>query len=286
MSPATDVLATLDGVRLTYGEHVAGHDIDLELGRGEVVALVGGDGAGKTTVLRLLAGRLRPRSGRFQLTPGAAVGVVPATGATWQDLSVAENLEFVRSAHGSDRGHAEELLERMELARVRDRLAGHLSGGMRQKLALAMALQHRPDLLVLDEPTTGVDPVSRAEIWRLLGQEVAAGAGVVLATTYLDEAARATRTVVMDAGHVLASGPPAEVVANTPGTVVRADERLGPNSWRRGRWWHTWLEDRQVVAAVTAHGAEVVGPDLEDAAIVAALRHEAAQSSRAPGSAA
>lgn len=268
-------LARLQRVELGYGDHVAVHGIDLEVDHGEVVALVGGDGAGKTTVLRALAGRLQPRSGRIELAPDTTVGVAPATGATWGDLSVAENLEFVRRAHGGERAHADQLLERMGLAHVRGRLAGHLSGGMRQKLALAMALQHRPSLLVLDEPTTGVDPVSRAEIWRLLGQEVAAGAGVVLATTYLDEAARATTAMVMDAGHVLASGAPAAVTAATPGTVVRAHERLGPQSWRRGRWWHTWLEDARVAAAVTSHGAEQVEPDLEDAAIVAALRREA-----------
>lgn len=270
------MLARMEQVRLAYGDHVAVHAIDLTIDRGEVVALVGGDGAGKTTILRALARRLVPRSGHIELPTGDDVGVMPAVGATWRDLTVDENLEFVRSAHGGDPAFVDELVERMGLGAARDRLAGNLSGGMRQKLALSMALQHRPRLLVLDEPTTGVDPVSRAEIWRLLGQELAAGTGIVLATTYLDEAARATRTVLLDRGHVLASGPPTEVTASTPGIVVRAPERLGPQSWRRGRWWHTWLTDEDVAAAVASHGAERVEPDLEDAAIVQALRREVA----------
>lgn len=269
-------LVRLQDVTLAYGQDLAVHGIDLAVATGEVVALVGGDGAGKTTVLRALARRLAPHGGDLDLPASDEIGVVPATGATWRDLTVIQNLEFVRRAHGGDRAFVGELLERMDLAHARDRLAGHLSGGMRRKLALAMGLQHRPRLLVLDEPTTGVDPVSRAEIWRLLGEELAAGTGIVLATTYLDEAARSTWTVVLDHGHVLASGPPAEVVASTPGTVVRAPDRLGSRSWRRGRWWHTWLAEEQVAEAVAEHAAERVDKDLEDAAIIHALRRELA----------
>lgn len=269
---ATGTLARLQAVVLAHGDDIAVHGLDLTVDRGQVVALVGGDGAGKSTTLRALAGRVTPRSGQLDLPPSHATGVMPATGATWRDLTVTENLEFVCSAHGGDRGFIDELILRMALDPARDRLAGDLSGGMRQKLALAMALQHRPRLLVLDEPTTGVDPVSRAEIWRLLSEEVAAGTGVVLATTYLDEAARAGRVVVLDGGHVLASGPPHEVTAATPGAVVRAQSRLGPHSWRRGRWWHTWLDEDEVAAAVATHDAERVAPDFEDAAIVRALQ--------------
>lgn len=273
-------LVTLEQVHLAYGDRVAVDTIDLRVACGEVVSLVGGDGAGKTTVLRALAGRLEPRDGHIDLSPGTTIGVLPAVGATWRDLSVAENLDFVRGAHGGSPSRADQLLRRMRLDDVRDRLVGNLSGGMRQKLALAMALQHRPDLLVLDEPTTGIDPVSRAEIWRLLGQELAEDTGIVLATTYLDEAARASAVVLMDAGRVLASGPPDEVTTDMTGAVVRAPQRLGPHSWRRGRSWHTWLENTEVADAVASHGAERVEPDLEDAAVVAAMRHEASARSR------
>ena len=270
-------VARMTSVTLAYGDHVAVRGIDLEVADGQVVALVGGDGAGKTTTLRALAGRVTPRSGRLERPDRERVGVVPEVGATWRDLTVAENLAFVRQAFGGDPAFVTELVRRMQLEGARDRLAGDLSGGMRQKLALAMALQHRPELLVLDEPTTGVDPVSRAEIWRLLGEELANGTAVVLATTYLDEAARATTTVLLDAGDVLASGSPAAVVASTPGVVVRSDHRLGAASWRRGRRWHTWLPDGDVGDVVAEHGAERVDPDLEDAAVVRALAHEAAR---------
>lgn len=270
----SDPIARMHRVVLGYGDHTAVHGIDLSVSSGEVMALVGGDGAGKTTTLRALAGRLAPRSGELDLPGNHRTGVMPATGATWRDLTVTENLEFVRAAHGSARDFVDELIARMGLDLARGRLAGNLSGGMRQKLALAMALQHRPRLVVLDEPTTGVDPVSRAEIWRLLGEEVAAGTGIVLATTYLDEAARAGHVVVLDDGHVLAAGPPQEVTAATPGTVVRAATRLGPQSWRRGRSWHTWLADHDAVAVATRSGAQRVEPDLEDAAIVRALQRE------------
>lgn len=269
-------IARLDQVTIALGDVDAVRGVDLTVAAGELVALVGGDGAGKTTVLRTLAGRLRPRRGTVEVADGTRVGIVPATGATWRDLTVDENLAFVRAAHGTDHAGLDELLARMDLLAARDRLAGHLSGGMRRKLALAMSLVHHPTLLVLDEPTTGVDPVSRAEIWRLLGEELAAGSGIVLATTYLDEAARATRAVVLDRGDVLAAGDPSTIVAGTRGTVVAAADRLGPTSWRRGRRWHTWLADDHVADAVATHGAEQVVPDLEDAVIVRALTREVA----------
>ncbi len=261
---------------VAHRDHVAVRGVDLDVAAGELVALVGGDGAGKTTVLRALAGRLSPHSGTITVRADGGTGVVPARGATWRDLTVDENLGFVRAAHGADPARLDDLVGRMGLRDARDRLAGHLSGGMRQKLALAMALVHGPSLLVLDEPTTGVDPVSRAEIWRLLGEELAAGAGIVLATTYLDEAERATRAVVLDRGDVLAAGPPARIVAETPGAVVAGAERLGPRSWRRGRTWHTWLDEPLPSSATDADGARRVTPDLEDAVIVRALAREVA----------
>lgn len=264
------IVARLDGVSLAYGPDVVVRDLDLAAESGSIVAVVGGDGAGKTTTLRTLAGRRSPRTGTATLPDRHEIGVVPAVGATWGDLTVEENLAFAGQAHGAPPDVRAALLERMDLAGARRRLARDLSGGMRQKLALAMAVQHRPRLLVLDEPTTGVDPVSRTEIWRLLGEEVSRDTAVVLATTYLDEAERATRVVLLDAGRVLATGTPAEVMASTPGVVVRAGVRLGPRSWRRGPRWHTWLDERDDVPT----DAEVVQPDLEDAAIVRALARE------------
>ena len=138
---------------------------------------------------------------------------------------------------------------------------------MRQKLALAMALLHQPELLVLDEPTTGIDPVSRAQLWRLIAGAAAAGAAVVLATCYVDEAERAASVVVLSDGQVLLTGSPDQVVARTPGVVVESAARLDTvNSWLRGARWRTWSPDGTIPA-----GAVRAEPNLEDAVIVAEL---------------
>src|SRR5262249_20002354 len=156
----------------------------------------------------------------------------------------------------------------------RDRLAGQLSGGMRQKLSVIAALVHAPDLLVLDEPTTGVDPVSRADLWWLVARAAANGAAVVLATSYLDEAERAWQVLVLDAGTELASGTPSEIVAAMPGSVRVSGHRPagqeGRRSWRRAGQWRTWDP---------AGGAGAVHADLQDAVTVAALRRELAATS-------
>ncbi|HET9560317.1 MAG TPA: ABC transporter ATP-binding protein, partial [Actinomycetota bacterium] len=139
-----------------------------------------------------------------------------------------------------------------------------------QKLALAMAVAHEPDLLILDEPTTGVDPVSRAELWRLLAASAAGGAAVVVATPYLDEAERAATVLVLDRGRSLLAGTPDEVVAATPGLVVDAAARPdGIPSWRRGSRWRAWSPDGS-----TPPGTGPATLDLEDAVIVAQLREE------------
>src|SRR6266511_3565198 len=204
-------------------------------------------------------------------------GYVSAGPGVYRDLTVDENLAFSGGAHGLRgqrlAGRADELLRRTGLLAARGRLGGQLSGGMRQKLALAMALLHEPDLLVLDAPTTGVDPVSRTELWRLLAHAAAGGAAVVLSTVYLDEAARAAAVLVLDEGRTLLAGPPGELVAATPGTVLDAPARpdgaeaRGWASWRRGRRWRLWSADGSGLGA----GAERVAPDLEDAVIIASL---------------
>src|SRR5262249_3529496 len=142
------------------------------------------------------------------------------------------------------RERSAELLARAGLDRVGDRPAGQLSGGMRQKLGVIAAMLHKPDLLVLDEPTTGVDPVSRADLWWLITHAAAGGATVVLATSYLDEAERAHDVLVLDAGTVLASGTPEQIVAATPGTLTVTSERpageAGRRAWRREGRWRVW----------------------------------------------
>ena len=257
-----------------YGATVALEEVSFEVAAGTVAAVVGGDGAGKTSLLRALAGTVRPAAGTVRRPPERRLGYVSAGPGVWADLTVDENLSFSGRAYGLSAGELDRrvggLLERTGLAEARDRLAGRLSGGMRQKLALAMAVAHEPDLLILDEPTTGVDPVSRAELWRLLAASAAGGAAVVVATTYLDEAERAATVLVLDRGRSLLAGTPDEVVAATPGLVVDAAARPdGIPSWRRGSRWRAWSPDGS-----TPPGTGPATLDLEDAVIVAQLRED------------
>jgi ABC-2 type transport system ATP-binding protein len=249
--------------------------VSLDAVPGRVTAVVGGDGSGRTTLLSCLAGALAP-SGGTVLRPGALrIGYLPAGSGTYPDLSVMENLEFRAAAYrlsaGQARERSEEYLERAGLAAARDRLAGRLSGGMRQKLGVIAAMLHRPGLLVLDEPTTGVDPVSRADLWWLIARAAAGGAAVVFATSYLDEAERAFDVLVLDAGRELARGTPERIAAAMPGALSVADERPpgegGRLAWRRGRRWRVWDPDG------TGQG---VTPDLQDAVTVAELARELA----------
>ena len=268
----------VEDLTVRYGGRVALAGVGFEARDGAVTAVVGGDGAGKTTLLRALAGAVRPSAGTVRRPPARRIGYLSAGPGVYRDLTVDENLTFSGTAYGL-RGHelaarAGELLERTGLTRARDRLGGQLSGGMRQKLALAMALLHRPELLVLDEPTTGIDPVSRAELWRLLAAAAAGGAAVAIATVYLDEAERAGGVLVLDQGRTLLSGTPDELVASVPGAVLGAAGRppaIGadgaPEPWRRGQGWRLWSPDRTTLA-----GTSPVTPDLEDTVIVASLR--------------
>jgi ABC-2 type transport system ATP-binding protein len=203
------------------------------------------------------------------------IGYVPATAGVYMDLTVAENLDFIARAYrlsgAAYRRRAEEILERTGLGGARRRLGGQLSGGMRRKLAVGMALLHAPELLIIDEPTTGVDPVSRAELWRLISGAAVAGAAVVASTTYVNEAARAARVVLLEAGKVLASGSPEQILDGVPGVLGTAhgSERPAPLSWRRGAAWRVWAPDSRLPG-----GVRPVRPDFEDAVVVAALGSE------------
>jgi len=228
-------LVRLRGLRKTYGRRRGLAGIDLELSERQIVGVVGPDGAGKSTLLRALVGLLEVEADealvlghdlRADVTElKAHIGYVPQVFSLHRDLTIAENLRFTARLHRLPTAEAEAriaaLLERTALSRFADRFAAALSGGMKQKLAVANALLPRPALLVLDEPTAGVDVVARAEIWSLF-EEASGDALVLLATSYLDEAARCQRLVYLDEGRVVATGTPAELRAHVPLDLYRA----------------------------------------------------------------
>ncbi len=261
----------VEDLQVRYGHQVAVAGVSFDAPAGEVLAVVGGDGAGKTSTLRALAGVLRPAAGRVRRPPAARLGYVSAGPGVWRELTVAENLAFVGASFGLGRAErrrrAGRLLEQTGLAPAAGRLAGRLSGGMRQQLAFAMALVPEPALLVLDEPTTGVDPVSRAELWRLIASAAAGGAAVVLSTAYLDEAERAASVVVLADGRPLVAGVPDTLVAAAPGVVLDCPARPpGSLGWRRGAGWRVWSPDGSIPP-----GARRAETSLEDAVIIAAF---------------
>jgi ABC-2 type transport system ATP-binding protein len=280
------VVAQVTDLGVDLSGSVALEAVSLDATAGSIVAVVGGDGAGKSTLLRALVGRVRPSRGSVSSPPVADIGFLPAGQGCWLELTVAQNLAFVAGSHGlrgeARRTRTEALLAASGLTDARDRLAVNLSGGMRKKLAFCLAAVHRPRLLVLDEPSTGVDPVSRIELWRLMTAAALDGAAVVMATTYLDEAERADHVLALDHGRTLAAGDVASVLAAVPGTVVSLSsdspyaERLDPQrSWRHGRERRYWVApDSDVALDLEPMSDLEVAPDLEDALIVAALERQ------------
>jgi len=221
----------LDAVTKRYGATVAVRDLTLSVGRGEMFGLIGPDGAGKTTTIRMICGLLAADAGRAvvlgcdpvrdhrRLTD--SVGYLSQRFSLYGDLSVDENIAFFAEIHGvrDYRVRRDRLLEMTQLAPFRARLADRLSGGMKQKLALACTLIHEPALIVLDEPTTGVDPVSRREFWKLLSEFLSQGITIVMATPYLDEAERCTRVALLHGGRLLALDQPGALRAALPGAL-------------------------------------------------------------------
>jgi ABC-2 type transport system ATP-binding protein len=255
-----------------FGDTLALDEVSLEVESGSVIAVVGGDGAGKTTLLRSLVGKVQLERGGVDAPSPRAIGYLPATAGSWRSLTVAQNMDFVGGIYGLS-GKAlvsrrDELLDRASLLDVSDRLASQLSGGMRRKLGFSMAMLPDPPLLVLDEPSTGVDPVSRVDLWRLVSEAAAAGAAVVMSTTYLDEAERAASLLALDGGRMLASGTLQEVLDSFDGAIARtATPHRRAWSWRRGRVYHEYWP----ATAEVPLDAAAVTPDLEDVVIALSL---------------
>lgn len=264
----------LRDVTVRYGHTEALTHVSLRAVAGEVHAVVGGDGAGKTTALRCLAGAVRAAEGEVSAPGRRSIGFMPTAAGVWGDLTVDENIDFVAAAQdisGADlKRRRTELLEGAGLTHATKRLAKQLSGGMRQKLAFSLAMIHRPPLLILDEPSTGVDPVSRIDLWRMISRATADGAAVVMATTYLDEAQRASRVLALDQGEVLIEGTPAQVVERVPGHVTVVDTPTNrDHAWRRGRSWRQWTPEDPPAGQPRVD-------DLEDAMVAAGMAKEAA----------
>jgi ABC-2 type transport system ATP-binding protein len=235
-----------EGLTKRFGSLVAVDHLTLEVAQGEAFALVGPDGAGKTTAIRLLTGIMDPDAGRA-LVLGCdtvtdaeplkeQIGYMPQRFGLYDDLTVAENIAFYADIYRVSRAERQkrtpELLAFANLAPFQNRLAANLSGGMRQKLGLVCALIHTPRLLILDEPTFGVDPLSRREFWQILHELLRRGTTIFLSTAYMDEAERAHRVGLMHRGRLLVADTPEAIKATYEGELleVRADD---PRSARK-----------------------------------------------------
>ena len=274
-----------------FGSVAAASEVSFEVRRGEMFGLIGPDGAGKTTTLRMILGLLKPDSGQA-LTCGldparerrklsSRIGYLSQRFSLYGDLTVDENVSFFAEIHDV-RDYASRrtgLLEMVRMTPFRDRLADRLSGGMKQKLALVCTLVHTPEVLVLDEPTTGVDPVSRRDFWKLLARLQREGLTLLLTTPYLDEAERCTRVALMDHGRVLTVDTPDALRAGEKGVMVEvvAEPRREAVSVLRsapgvaeaevfGERLHASLPDETPAGARAA--AEALAARLRDAGLV------------------
>jgi ABC-2 type transport system ATP-binding protein len=210
------------------------HDLNLVIHQGQLFGLVGPDGAGKTTTLRMLASVMEPGGGSARIAGHDVIkeaepireliGYMPQNFSLYPDLSVQENLDFFAAIHRmpADRKRVRiaEMLVFTRLEAFRERRAGNLSGGMKKKLALACAMVHAPQILMLDEPSTGVDPVSRRELWTILTEVVQQGVTVLLSTPYMDEAERCHRVGMLFGGSLLACGSPEEMSTSLPFSII------------------------------------------------------------------
>jgi ABC-2 type transport system ATP-binding protein len=242
MSDPSPIIITEDLVRV-FKDTRAVDSLNLEIDQGEIFGIVGPDGAGKTTTLRLLAGLLEISGGiatvgNFNLTSHAEsikslIGYMAQRFSLYGELTVIENLEFFADIYDVSEKDRESRIDRLlEFARLRefqDRRAVHLSGGMQKKLALACTLIHQPEILLLDEPTTGVDPISRREFWDILTELHLSGTTIVVSTPYMDEAERCSRVALMSEGRVIVCDQPRRIREMVQGDLIE----IKLDDWRK-----------------------------------------------------
>jgi len=246
---ADDLAIDVSGMTKRFGDLTAVDHVDLQVRTGEICGFLGPNGSGKTTFIRMLCGLLRADAGRGTClghdvvtaseTIKRHVGYMTQRFSFWEDLSIAENLDFVARMYAmkNRRQAVRESLDRLGLTQRRNQLAGTLSGGWKQRLALAACMIHQPRLLLLDEPTAGVDPKARREFWEEIHQLAGQGLTFLIATHYMDEAERCHRLAFISAGHLLTEGTVAEVIAQAHLVTwsVTGPDLLGLAEQLRGR---------------------------------------------------
>jgi len=227
-----ETIIKIENLKKSYGDVQALKGISLDVNKGEMFGLVGPDGAGKTTAIRVLCGLLSPTGGSAELFGldllknknkiQRDIGYLSQKFSLYGDLTVDENIEFFAEIHGvkNYKDRRNELLEFTRLTPFRTRLADNLSGGMKQKLALSCTLIHKPKIIFLDEPTTGVDPVSRRDFWKILSNLIKEGVTVFMSTPYLDEAERCNRIALLNNGLVMSFDTPTNIKGTIQKTII------------------------------------------------------------------
>lgn len=237
---ARDAVIVARGLTKRFGELTAVDSLDLTVRRAEIYGFLGPNGCGKSTTIRMLCGLLQPTAGSINVLGHVlpadtekvkrSIGYMTQKFSLYEDLSIRENLEFLAAVHGivgaEQRSRLDELYAQYSLGELRNRLAGTLSGGQKQRLALAGAVLAKPDLLLLDEPTSAVDPQSRRDFWDALFDLAEAGTTLLVSTHYMDEAERCHRLAILDRGRLVADGSPEQLMADLPGSTVRVDTAL------------------------------------------------------------
>lgn len=278
---APDLVIDVAGLNKFYGKKHVVRDLSLQVRRGEIFGFLGPNGSGKTTSIRLLCGLLTPDSGsgtclgfdivRETLSIKREVGYMTQRFSLWEDLTIRENLEFIARMYGmQDRGQiVAASIDRLGLTSRQNQLAGTLSGGWKQRLALASCMLHNPKLLLLDEPTAGVDPKARRDFWNEINELAASGITVLVSTHYMDEAERCHRLAYLAYGNLLVSGTAREVVDSQ---ALAGYEVSGPDLVK----YATLLRGLPGVEQITAFGStlHVIGHNADALKATAALRQK------------